>query len=408
MPFILVSALKDLRRRLADPAALVIWIGIPLLLGGLLNAVTGDGGPAPRARVLVVDNDNTAVSRLLLAGGGGGTGNPIELEAVTLADGRRRIDNGDATALLVLPRGFQDSVFNDTPAQLQLVTNPSERILPAIVQGALEIGVEGVFYLQRLFGPALRQMAAGSGGAPANADVAAISVQINEQIRQLQGVLLPPAIRLDVHIEQPAGAPPPTFGQVFLPGIVFMSFLFIAQGMSADIWREKLRGTLRRALTTPQAAWRLLAGKAVAGAILMTAISLVALAGGVAFFGVAWTRVPLALLWCAFAGTSLIAFMTLLQTLASGQRAAEMLGSLVVFPLMMIGGSFFPFETMPAWMAGIGQWTPNGLAVLRLKDLLFGAPDVGQFATAIAGIGIPAALAFTLAVRRLRGRFATS
>jgi ABC-type multidrug transport system permease subunit len=407
VPFILVAAIKDLRRRFADPAALVIWIGIPLLLGGLMNSITGDGGPTPRAHVLVVDEDDSTLSRLLLAAAGGGTGNPIDLESVTLDDGRRRIDAGDATALLVLPRGFQDAVINDTPAQLQLVSNPAERILPAIVETGLEIAVEGVFYLQRLFGPVLRQIAA-SPGAPSNAGVAAVSVQINEQIQRLQGVLLPPAIRLDVRVEQPAAGPALTFGQAFLPGILFMSFLFIAQGMSADIWREKMRGTLRRALTTPQAAWRLLAGKATAGALLMTAIALVGLLGGVALFDVAWIRVPLALAWCVFAGTSLIAFMTLLHTLASGQRGAEMLGSLVVFPFMMIGGSFFPFEAMPGWMAAIGQWTPNGLAVLRLKDLLFGTPALAEFAVGAAGIGLPAAAAFALAARRLRGRFATS
>ena len=293
MPFILVAAIKDLRRRFADPAALVIWIGIPLLLGGLMNSITGDGGPTPRAHVLVVDEDDSTLSRLPLAAAGGGTGNPIDLESVTLDDGRRRIDAGDATALLVLPRGFQDAVINDTPAQLQLVSNPAERILPAIVETGLEIAVEGVFYLQRLFGPVLRQIAA-SPGAPSNAGVAAVSVQINEQIQRLQGVLLPPAIRLDVRVEQPAAGPALTFGQAFLPGILFMSFLFIAQGMSADIWREKMRGTLRRALTTPQAAWRLLAGKATAGALLMTAIALVGLLGGVALFDVAWSRVPLA------------------------------------------------------------------------------------------------------------------
>ena len=79
-----------------------------------------------------------------------------------------------------------------------------------------------------------------------------------------------------------------------------------------------------------------------------------------------------------------------------------MLSSVVVFPLMMLGGSFFPFEAMPGWMAAVGQWTQNGLAVARLKDLLYGEPSAARLAGAALGIGLPAAAAFLLTWRRIR------
>ena len=409
MSFIVVAAIKDVRRRLADRAALAIWIGLPLLLGGLMSIVAGDEGP-PRARILVVDADNTLLSRALVrVGGGGGDGNVFDLEEVSLEEGRRRIGEGDGTALLVVPQGFQRSILEETPATIELVTNPAERILPGTVQEALEILVEGAFYLQRLFGPTLRQMTGATGsGPPSNADVAAVSVAINERLAQVQDLLVPPALQLEVRVEHPQDGGELNFGQVFLPGILFMSFLFIATGMSVDIWTEKARGTLRRLMASPQTARRLLAGKLVGGALLMMGIALAGLLASVAFFDVAWWRVPLALVWSVFAGTALIALLTLVQTLASSQRGGEMLSTIVVFPLMMIGGSFFPFEVMPGWMASVGQWTPNGLAVLRLKDLLYGTPSATLLATSAVGIAIPAAAAFFLTARRLRGRFAVS
>jgi hypothetical protein len=63
---------------------------------------------------------------------------------------------------------------------------------------------------------------------------------------------------------------------------------------------------------------------------------------------------------------------------------------------------------MPAWMAAVGRWTPNGLGVVRLKEILFGTPSAGVLLLSAAGIGVPAALAFLGAARRLRGTFATS
>ena len=409
MRFILLAAAKDIRRRMSDPAALIVWIGIPLLLTGLMNLVTGGGDqPAPRARVLLTDQDQTIASALLATAAG--RGGIIDVQQVSLDEGQRRMDAGEATALVVIPKGFQEAVLAETPADVRLVTNPAERILPSIVEEALEIVVEGVFYTQQLFGPALRRIVDNrTAGPPSDADVASIGVEINQQIARLQNVILPPAITVKVVSTLPEGQAGPalSFGQLFLPGMLFMSFLFIATGMSADIWEEHRLGTLRKALTTPQSASRLLAGKLVAGVLIISAIALIALAGAMVLFDVPWARVPAALAWCAFAGGALLALMTFLHTLASSQRGAEMLGSTIVFPLMMIGGSFFPFEAMPAWMAAVGQWTPNGLAVARLKDLLYGDVSASALLTATVGLGAPAAIAFALAARRLRGKFAT-
>lgn len=165
-------------------------------------------------------------------------------------------------------------------------------------------------------------------------------------------------------------------------------------------------GTLRRALTTPQSVHRLLAGKLVAGVAMMAVIGFVALAAATIVFDVAWSRVPGALAWCVFVGGALLALLTLLQMLASSQRGADVLASTFIFPLMMLGGSFFPFETMPAWMAAVGQWTPNGLGVARLKDLLYGDAAPWPIAVAALGVGVPAAAAFVLGGRLLRRRFA--
>ena len=84
-----------------------------------------------------------------------------------------------------------------------------------------------------------------------------------------------------------------------------------------------------------------------------------------------------------------------------------MLASLMVFPLMMIGGSFFPFEAMPAWMAAVGRWTPNGQAVARLKDILDGSARRGHARRGepLAMIAARRRLAL-FAARRIRRRFA--
>ena len=80
------------------------------------------------------------------------------------------------------------------------------------------------------------------------------------------------------------------------------------------------------------------------------------------------------MLWITFAGAVMLSYFVLLQLLASGQQAGSLLSNLVLFPLVMVGGSFFPFEAMPEWMAAIGGWTPNGLALVRSRRSSRGVP----------------------------------
>ena len=401
MRFVLDAAGKDIRRRIADPAALLIWIGLPLILGGLLSFISGVGGDAPlRARVLLVDQDGTPISGLLPTAARQGS-TPIDIEEVTLEEGRRRIDGGEASALLIIPAGFQNAVIGTGTARLQLVTNPSERVMPAMVRQMVDVLVEAAFYGQRLFAEPIKRIASSQSGPAADADVASIAIAVNQRLTQLLGVLLPPVITFSVRTDT-ADEERLNFGQLFLPGMLFMSFLFIAQGMGADIWEEKREGTLRRLLATPQSAGQLLLGKLLAGVGVAIAVALAGLLGAVALFDLSWARIPAALLWCGYVCGALLAMLTLLNLFAGSQRSSDMLSGIVVFPLMMIGGSFFPFEAMPAWMASAGRWTPNGLGVSRLKDLLYGDISIGSLALAALGIGIPALLAYLASWRRLR------
>ena len=48
------------------------------------------------------------------------------------------MDAGDASALVVLPAGLQDAVLGQGTVEIRLVTNPAQRILPGMIEEALE------------------------------------------------------------------------------------------------------------------------------------------------------------------------------------------------------------------------------------------------------------------------------
>jgi ABC-type uncharacterized transport system permease subunit len=71
----------------------------------------------------------------------------------------------------------------------------------------------------------------------------------------------------------------------------------------------------------------------------------------------------------------------------------------------MLGGAFFPFEVMPKWMAAVGRLTPNGWALERFKDLLFGEIGMAQLALNTLGLTAVTLLILWLARRRIEGAF---
>ena len=409
MRFVWESAAKDLRRLVRDPAALLVWLSIPLAVGALMMLAFGGSEPKTiEATMVVADHDRSMASRLLVSA--------LDRLPVVAADtvdearGRARVAAGKASALLVIPQGFQSALLRDQPMQLPLLLNPAERVLPGIVVESTDALLDGAFYAQRLLREPLTEARAelDRGAAwPSDPAVARVSVEVSRMMGRLRGNFDPPLVAVETRVAEESGASA-SFGALFIPGLLLMTLLFVGEGLSGDLWRERSQGTLRRAVASPRPVRAFLAGKLLAGAIVIAAICAIALPVHASFFGVAFDRVPLALAWCVFAGTAFLAALMLIQLLASQQRTAGVLTSMILFPLLMVGGSFFPFEIMPEWLARIGRATPNGWALTRLEAILGGAAPAVDLVAPFAALAAVGIACFLLAARRLARGFANA
>jgi ABC-type multidrug transport system permease subunit len=212
-------------------------------------------------------------------------------------------------------------------------------------------------------------------------------------------------IELQTSVDEKSGTP---LAVAFLPGIPIMALLFMSQSLAEDFWRERQTGTLRRAAGTPSGILPWMVGKVLAGMVLVAAVTLVILGIGMPALSLPWSAVPLALAWSVIVGAVFIALMALIQTHASSRRAASLLSSSIIFPLLMLGGSFFPAEVMPGWMAAVGRWTPNGRAVEVLNKILLGRADPLVVISTLAVLLPAGLLALLLCARRIRRVFTVS
>jgi ABC-2 type transport system permease protein len=405
MRFVFLSALKDLRRMRRDPMALVTWIGSPLLMALLLVAFFGHDKPKPQGLVMIADQDKTLLSAMVMhAYTQDKLGEMLTVQQVPLEEGRRRISAGDGSALVIIPKGFSRAVFGRQSAKLQLVTNPSQSILPEIVKSVTSILVEGAWRLQQVIGDDLNRF--DSDQPPPDEDIAAVSVRYSHLFTDLRKYLDPPVIKVDVAAaEAKRGLMQTDIGAVMFPSMTFMAVLFLAAGLAGDIWKERTNGTLRHVAVTPAPVTGFLGGKVLALCGVFAAVGIVSLISGKLLIHAEIHNSVLAVLWLMVSGGALYSLFALLHTMFTSQRGATMLTNLLMMMLGMLGGCFFPFEMMPDSLARVGRWMPNGWALLRFRDILAGQADPMKLTMVfgiVAGLTI---LLFAVVTWRLRWRF---
>ena len=343
MRFIWIRARKDLQRLRREPLTLITWVAIPIFVVVILTLVFGPGRAKPHGTLLLVDEDGgpaAAVFEGVLSQRN--IASLFSVEKVSRQQGRARLEKGEASALLIVPSGFTAGFLGSQPVALELIKNPSQRILPAIIEETLDTMIEN---------------------AP----------RVRDQIG-------PPLIGMDATVipnrdEQPGG-----FATMLLPGALFMAVFFMAGALAADVWRERSSGALRRIATTPANLGAFLAGKLAAAALVFVAVGACGLLAAQALMHLRIANFPLAILWITMSGCGLYLLILPLQSLASSERVATLLTSFLTLPLVMLGGGFVPFEWMPAGIARAGQWTPNGWSVIELRAVLTGSAEPAIFA----------------------------
>ncbi len=411
MRTILILTLKDLRRRLADPAALLLNLSIPLVMAGLMALAFGGKGDdrGPVLRLLVVNLDEGPVGRALA----GATQNPeaakrLEIkQAKDRDEGLRRLRAEEASALVVVPKDFSKDLLEGRQVTLEILKNPAQSIMPVVAQQGAEVAALYLSVGARLFegeGPRIEGLFKGRGCGDAAAVTALVAV-LYERIRSVDTLLLPPLI--EVGTKKQDEAEPKSGGLDFMgwlyPGMMMMGLLFTGLTQMRDLLREGSAGTLRRQLAAPLGAHHLLVAKIVSVAAV-TAIALVLLMLiGRFTFGVRWGA------WAPLAVTSALivlavtGFAALLYSLVRTERQGDTFGTILVMLMSLLGGTFFPPQIVPSWMQGVSRLTISYWGHEALRGLASG----GGWERVRGGLPILAVLgaAFTLAgVMLLRRR----
>ncbi len=350
-------AKKDVLLLIRDRKALLTLVGTPLILTFILGmAFQGMwSAETPPARVLWINEDEGEFGDILFSDvlTMEGVREWVRLEqAQDRQDAREQVQRGRATAYIEVPQGFSQSV-REGEGRIIVVGDPASSIranmIPRVVQRfATELSSRTIIY-----------QALGEHQ---------VTLPIEEIELELEQVEI--SARIEDGFDQRSSEVPIPM-DYYAAGMGVMYLLFTVSHGAGTFLREREAYTLHRMYQAPLLGWEIGAGK-FTGIFLTACLQLTAV---IVFshlvYGVAWGD-PLgvaALTVTAAFGASGIGLV--IAALSKTQSAADALGTAVVLPLAVLGGSMMPLFAMPPVMRTLSKLTVNGWALEGYVRLMF-------------------------------------
>jgi ABC-2 type transport system permease protein len=411
----LIIAAHHLHRLTRRPALVLLLVAVPITLALIEYGAFGGGiasGKLPPVKILFLDEDGTFASRFVPQFfASGNLRDLVTTATIESRDAARRAFRaGEASALIVTPKGFQDALLEGRRAELVLYRNPLHTIGPDIAQGILEM-LELV--ANRLYGQArgpldhIRRLNDGKRD-PTGDDIAEISRGMFEAGRRLNNLSgleenTVAVTRPDLPPTANAIRSAPDFFATFFPGLVIFALMFLSQSLAMGLLRDRIRGLDHRLAVTPASRTATAAGPAlyITGA-LAASLALLAAMGRV-LFGIT-LRNPPALVVIALGFVLFAAGLQLLvTTVARTDRGAGFMSTGILLALTVLGGSMVPAEQFPAWLRAVAMHLPNGAAQQAFIEVLarrHSLPDVAPLVAVTWSWAVVMVASFVVLKRR--------
>ncbi len=355
---------RDLRRTLREPAAAILLLLFPVALGAVFALAFGGASGPPKIRLLLAIEDEGYLAQFLSSA----VERPefrerFEATVVDSAEGRVRLDQNEASALLVFPKGFSRAVLNGDSTTISTWKNPRGAVLPQVVEEGALVLADGFAVAGHVLGEPLEELrrATEGTGAPDPAEIGRVAAAMTQTLSGPGRFLFPPVARLETADDDPGSGDDSGAGQIFLlllPGFAVMALVMIADASMRDLLRDVARGTLARALASPLRPATIVRARIVYTVILgLLGIALLSL------FGAPFVKRKVDL--AAFAALSLAfslaagGFAALAYGLARSERQGAIVGSMVLLVMSFLGGSWIPLSSLPPGMRALSPFTLN-------------------------------------------------
>jgi ABC-2 type transport system permease protein len=355
---------KDFIRRWRNPVVIIGFLLIPVFFTFIFGLIFGpeEEKIMPRISVLAVDKDQGILSNFLLGSfEQGELKELIDLKPVEEEEGRKLMDKGKASALLIIPEHFEENIWKGRAAEIHLLKNPSEQFLPQVVEEVCDITT---LLLSSLFSVFSDELETVKGFIDQerfpDKEFSSLSVQVKDRIEGIAKFVFPPVISIKQkrtgEEEQESAL---SVYSYILPAMSIMFLLFIANAVFEDILKEKDTGALLRMSVSPLRISHFIWSKILNSAMIGTICTIVLVALGRIIFSIKWGNLLEVFLIIICLNVLIAGFISLLYNFVKTERQAGALLSSVIIVMSLLGGSMVPVENFPRFVLYFSKLTIN-------------------------------------------------
>lgn len=387
-------AMKDLRLIINDKRAVILTLFLPIALISLFAlAFGGAGGGSNDANpisIFISDQDNTEVTKDVISKLD--TLNSLDIKQVPFEQGKEEVKKGNRVALLVLYKGFKDSVESGNSPSMELFYDQSRQIESGLLQQVLYSKLMGIVG-QKTIKKSIRKMIEKNNPELSTEDIEIIQQRVDEQVSSFGKSDSNPANNsFGIKTTPVFAKAEQNLGLVqAVAGTAIMMLLFTVTGMGSGMLLEKEEGTLKKLLYSPIYPTSILFGKMLA-TIVVSIIQLSVmfifawLAFGLNIF-IDFPSLVLMILATAFACAS---FGIFIASIAKTRKQVESYSTLIILVMSAIGGSMVPLFLMPAIMQNIAVISVNYWGIQGFYDIFWRHLPISEVAMRVIvliGIG---------------------
>jgi ABC-2 type transport system permease protein len=378
MKDIFLLARKDFIRKWRNPVVIMGFLLLPLIFTAMFGLIFGraEEKTLPRISVLTVDKDQSFFSEFFLSFfKQGELGQSIKINKVKEEEGRKLMDKGKASALIIIPEKFGENIWGGKPVELVLLKNPSEQFLPQIVEEICDIAS---LLFSSFFSVFSDELSSIKGfidkDKVIDKELSSFSIQARNKIEGISKFILPPVISLKQRTVQGKEESPLSVASYILPAMSIMFLLFICNIVFEDVLREKETGTLLRMAVSPLKISDFIWSKILISATIGILCSLVLIVLGRIIFSIHWGNLFLVFLIVFCLNIMIAGFISFLYSFIRTERQAGAVLSSVIIVMSLLGGSMVPVENFPPFIQIISKLTLNYWGIRAFRNAAVGSP----------------------------------
>jgi ABC-2 type transport system permease protein len=340
----------NLKSFIRDRAALFWTLAFPLVFILLFGTIFSSSGRDVNYKVGWVDQDSTPASAQLRQIFG--TVSVFTISDESLDDAFAAMKKGDVKAVVVVPKDYaravaaaQTGVPNGGVAGLSVAltvyTDPSQQTTSAVISGI----------------------------------VSSVVARVNLGDRS-------PAIAVETRAIQAENI---TVAAYFVPSILAMALMQLGLFGAIPLVQQREKLILKRLSATPLKRWMLIGSNVLMRLLIALVQTILIVSVGAQVFGVTILGSPIVVAFLVVLGAlTFISLGYVVASFAPTEESANMITSILQFPLMFLSGIFFPLDQMPDWLRTVAAALPLTYLGDALRQVMVGGTPFAPVMVSVA------------------------